>query len=72
MNDQKRTILIVVAVVAAVALAIWSGLRAFPPGGGGKAVGSLGDLSGERGASGAPTGAQPPGVSPRDRDVSGR
>jgi hypothetical protein len=72
MHDQKRTVLIVAFVVVALALAIWSGLRAFPPGGGGKAVGSLGDLSGERGASGAPTGAQPPDVSPRDRDVAGK
>ncbi len=75
-SNQMRTILIVAFAVVAVALAVWSGIRAFKPGGGGKAIGSLGDLSRDREVSGAPPGMQPPATSspaasPRDREASG-
>jgi hypothetical protein len=55
MKTQTRNVVIIVIVVLALVAAVWSGMRSFG-GGQGKSVGSLGDLSRDREASGAPPG----------------
>ncbi|HLH79739.1 MAG TPA: hypothetical protein VKV29_05580 [Chthonomonas sp.] len=43
MDSQKKTVLVIIAVVIAVALAIWSAVRTFGPQG--RTIGSLGSLN---------------------------
>lgn len=55
MKPQVRNAIVVVVVVLALIAAVWSGMRSFG-GQQGKSVGTLGDLSRDREASGAPAG----------------